>query len=371
MLSNPLRAHILPDLCLGVMLSLLARSGLAQSQSFSMEDYYRIEKTDVHAHIYSDELDFVSLAKRDRFRFVNMAVWSDPTPQENLEKHRTVFLQFNADRDRTAPVVAFSLENWDQPDWSEQTIQYLDKAFKQGAVGVKVWKNIGMEFRDKDGKLITIDNPKFDSVFAFMKAQHKVLLGHLGEPKNCWLPLNEMTTTNDRSYFQENPQYHMALHPEMPSYEQQIAVRDRMLAKNPDLVFVACHLASLEWNVDEVASFLDRFPQAMVEVAARTGQLQLQSHQNRRKVVDFFVKYQDRILYGTDTGVDRNSNSVLVYQKAHEKWLQDWKYFNTDQVLSVPELDYAIQGLALPKEVVEKIYRINALRTFPSSWGQG
>ncbi len=336
-----------------------------------MEDFYRVEKIDVHAHVYAETLDFVSLAKRDRFRFVNMAVWSDPSPRENLEKHRTVFLQFNADRDRTAPVVAFPLENWDKPDWSQQTIEYLDKAFKAGAVGVKVWKNIGMEFRDKDGKLIMIDDPKFYSVFAFIKKKKKVLLGHLGEPKNCWLPIKDMTTTNDRSYFQENPKYHMALHPEMPSYEQQIAARDRMLAKNPELVFVACHLASLEWSVDEIAKFLDRFPKAMVEVAARTGQLQFQSHRDRKRVIDFMVKYQDRILYGTDTGVDGNSNAVRIYQQTHEKWLRDWKYFNTDQTLSVPELDYPIQGLALPKEVVEKIYRVNALRTFPNSWGQG
>ena len=335
-----------------------------------MDDYYQIEKIDVHTHIHTESLDFISLSKRDRFRFVNMAVWSDLNPDKNLEKHRTTFLQFDADRDRTAPVSSFPLENWDQSDWAEQTIRYLEKTFKQGAVGVKVWKNIGMEFRDKNGKLIMIDDPKFDSVFAYMKAQKKVLLGHLGEPKNCWLPLKEMTTENDRSYFQENPKYHMALHPEMPSYEEQIAARDRMLAKNPSLAFIGCHLASLEWNVDEISNFLDRFPNAVVEVAARMGQVQFQSSRDRQRVIDFMMKYQDRILYGTDTGVGADSNAVRTYQQAHEKWLRDWKYFNTDETLSVPELTDPIQGIALPKEVVEKIYRINAMRMFPNCWGQ-
>lgn len=343
-------------------------SAFCQSESFTMEDYDQIDKIDVHAHIHTENTDFVALSKRDRFQFLNMAVWSNKDPAVNLEKHRTTFLQYVADPSRTAPVSSFPLENWDAPDWVEQTIAYLDQTFEQGAVGVKVWKNIGMVLRDKSGKLVMIDDPKFDPIFSHLKEKQIVLLGHLGEPKNCWLPLEEMTTNNDRSYFSEHPEYHMHLHPEMPSYEEQTQARDRMLRENPDLKFIGCHLASLEWSVDEIARFLQEFPNASVGVAARMGQLQYQSHSDRQRVIDFFVKYQDRILYGTDTGVGPDSNAAESHESVHFKWLRDWKYFNTDEMVQVPELDDPVQGLALPKGVVEKLYRKNAMRMFPNSW---
>ena len=71
------------------------------------------------------------------------------------------------------------------------------------------------------------------------------LLGHQGEPKNCWLPLDQMTVNSDREYFKAHPQYHMYLQPDMPSYERQMAVRDAMLARHPGLKFVGVHMASI------------------------------------------------------------------------------------------------------------------------------
>ena len=98
---------------------------------------------------------------------------------------------------------------------------------------------------------------------------HIPLLGHQGEPRNCWLPLNAMTVKNDQEYFTSHPQYYMYLHPDMPSYQDQIRARDHMLSQHPDLQFAGLHLASLEWSVDEIAHFLDRFPNAVVDVRWR------------------------------------------------------------------------------------------------------
>lgn len=333
-----------------------------------MDDFSKIGKIDVHAHIFSNNADFVALAKRDDFRFVNMCVWSQPDQKVNEQNHQLMLDLFSKEPNRTAPVGAFPLTAWDETDFQEQTIAWLDKLFEQGVVGVKVWKNIGMEFRDKNGKLVMIDDRKLDPIFEHIEQEGKVLLGHLGEPKNCWLPLEEMTTNNDRSYFSKNSKYHMYLHPEFPSYEDQIAARDRMLEKHPKINFVACHLASLEWNVDKIAEFLERFPNATVEVAARMGQVQYQSQRDRSRVREFFINYQDRILYGTDLSVRPEANVPERYESAKSRWIRDWRYFCTDQEQSVPELDDPVRGLKLPKSIVEKIYRENALRVFSKSW---
>ncbi len=338
----------------------------ADESCFTADDFLAVEKIDIHAHIHTEDTDFVSLSKRDAFRFVNMAVWSS-NAEVNVEKHRTMWLQYEAEPDRTAPVCSFPIENWDDPDFVQQTIAYLKGQFDRGAVGVKIWKNIGMELRDASGKLIMVDDPKLDPIIDYIEQRGKVLLGHLGEPKNCWLPVDEMTVKNDQGYFTENPQYHMYLHPEMPSYEDQIAARDRMLAKHRGVKFVACHLGSLEWSVDRIAALLDEFPNATVGVAARLGQVQYQSQREYNEVREFFLKYEDRILYGTDTGV-RPGLGASKHAYARNRWLRDWAYLCTTKEISVPEVDGPVKGLGLPKSTINKIYRTNALRVFSVSW---
>ncbi len=121
-----------------------------------------------------------------------------------------------------------------------------------------------------------------------------------------------MTVSSDSSYFAEHPEYHMFLHPEYPSYEAQIKARDHLLEKHPDLKFIGCHLGSLEWNVDSLAKRLDRFPNMVVDMSARICHLQFQSASNRNRVRNFCIKYQDRLLYGTDTGDGGNSESGRI-----------------------------------------------------------
>ena len=334
---------------------------------YSVADFSRVEKIDMHTHIHTEVLDFVAMGRRDKMRFLSMAVHdSDPVQMKFL--HRTTYLQHDANPDQFAAVVSFPMKGWDQPNWQQDTIKYLDDAFARGAIGVKVWKNIGMEFRDKNGELVMIDNPRLDPVIDHIRKSNKVLIAHLGEPKNCWLPLAEMTVNNDRSYFEENPKYHMFKHPEMPSYEDQIAARDRMLAKHPKLNFVGAHLASLEWSTDAMADFLDRFPNATIGCAARMGQVQYQSQRDRQKVIDFLTKYQDRVLYGTDLYVGPDDLANEAYAKARKRWLSEWRYLNSNEMIKVWELDDPVQGLQLPKSVVDKIYWSNAKRVFATSW---
>lgn len=348
------------------LVSLMTVCGLAQDR-FEVDDFAKVEKIDIHFHLHIDDARFMELAAKDRFCILNIATQSAPAEVMRV-KHRTIFAQYKAHPDRVAPVSSFSMDGWDDADWQRKTIAFLDDTFAQGAVGVKVWKNIGMEFRDRENKLVMIDHPKLDPIFDHIEERGIVLMGHLGEPKNCWLPLDQMTVNNDRSYFERNPKYHMYLHPDMPSYEEQIAARDRMLEKHPKLTFLAAHMASLEWSVDELAKFFERFPNAVAGMAARIGQLQFQSQQDREKVIAFLTKYQDRVLYGSDSGVGPDGDIAARYQSIRERWLRDWRYFTTDEMIEVPELDQPVQGLALPKEIVTKIYQANARKLFPKSW---
>jgi hypothetical protein len=256
------------------------------------------------------------------------------------------------------------MDGFGRKDWLNNTENWLDSCLKNGAVAVKVWKNIGMSYRDDSGKLVMIDDPRFDSLFNWLSNKKIPVVGHLGEPKNCWLPLSEMTTRNDSGYFSQHPQYHMYLHPELPSYEDQMAARDRMLSKHPDLHFIGAHLASLEWSVDRIAAFLDKFPNAAVDMTERMGQLYYQTRTDREKVRNFFLTYQDRILYGTDMGDDGKSDPSEFVQKMHQTRLNDWKYLTTDAKMTSSLIKGEFQGIKLPRSVIDKIYRENAFKWY-------
>src|SRR5690606_23324775 len=195
----------------------------------------------------------------DNFGLINLSVYSGSgTPPEQQEDFSLKLVEeFSG---TVAYATAFSLENFNNENWQKETIDYLRSSFAKGAIAVKVWKNIGMELRDKAGNLVMIDDPRFEPVLDFIVEQDITLIGHIGEPKNTWLPLDEMTVKGDRDYFSNYPQYHMYKLPEYPSYEEQIAARDRMLEKHPNLMFVGAHLGSLDWSVDALSERLDRFP---------------------------------------------------------------------------------------------------------------
>ena len=329
---------------------------------YAMEDFQKVEKIDAHYHIYSDENNTMEQAQKDNFKILAINTYSDKCERVYDIQKQSSKLHKNFPAD-FAFTTTFCLDGWNDSTWVENTISWLDQCIGEGAVAVKVWKNIGMEFRDKDSVLIMIDDPKFDPIFKHLSDIGIPLVGHLGEPKNCWLPLDEMTTKNDSNYFANNPKYHMYLHPEFPSYEKQMAARDRMLEKNPDLIFIGCHLASLEWSVDELAKYFDHFPNAAVDMAARMGQLFYQTVDNRDKVREFFIKYQDRILYGTDI-IDRGQEKESFQKRMHQTWLTDWEYLVTDHKMTSSLIDGEFKGLKLPKEVVDKIYSTNVRKYY-------
>lgn len=335
----------------------------ATSTHYSMADYATVEKIDAHVHINTDSTAFIQQAKKDRFQLVTVNVDYPDFPP--IDKQKAIAMTLHqAAGGQVKFVTTFSMEKWASPKWQETIITDLESDRANGAIGVKVWKNIGMSYRDKQQRLVMIDNPGFDALFQHLNDNKIPVIGHQGEPKNCWLPVSEMTVNNDKLYFANHPEYHMYRQPNMPAYEDQMAARDALLTKNTGLPFIGAHLASLEWSVDRLASFLDQFPNAVVDTAARLGQIQYQSQGHREKVRQFFIRYQDRILYATDLTHSPDQDDQHIMAEARKRWQKDWQYFNTSTAIDVPELDDPVQGLALPRQVIDKIYRTNAQRVF-------
>jgi predicted TIM-barrel fold metal-dependent hydrolase len=330
-------------------------------------EFAALEKVDVHMHLWGAMPKLARRAREDGFRILTINVIYKDFPPPAQQRADAAALR-RSHPDRFAFAATFDASESERAGWLERTRSDLEAAFEQGAVAVKVWKDVGMQQRDADGRAVMIDDARFDPLFDWLEKKGVPLLGHQGEPRNAWLPLDQMTIRGDREYFAEHPQYHMAGHPEWPSYEQQIAARDRMLAKHPGLSFVGVHLASLEWDVDRIAQFLKRFPGASVDLAARLSHLELQASRDREKVRRFFIDFQDRILYGSDLSRTSEQTDAEFAEEAHEAWLEDWRFLSGDAELRSGEFEGKFRGLALPRAVLEKIYGGNARRIFPTAW---
>ncbi len=339
-------------------------SGQTSSEFYTKEDFKHVQKFDVHVHLNIYDTTFISQARRDNLQLLTVNV--NPAYYPSVEEQQSVALRMVKDfPDRLAYATTFTVENWGTKEWLPQTLAYLENSFKQGAIAVKIWKNIGMGLKDSNGKFVMIDDSRFDPVLKMIEKNNITLLGHLGEPRNAWLPVDQMTVSNDKGYFTTHPEYHMFKHPENPSYEDQVNARDNMLKKHPNLRFVGAHLGSLEWNVDELAKRLDQFPNMAVDMAARIVHLQAQSAQNWQKVRNFMIKYQDRLIYATDHGVDAKSDLSTINKRLHETRMKDWTYFATNDDMTSSSFSGTFKGLQLPKPVIDKIYRINAEKWFP------
>ena len=331
--------------------------------SYAMADFATVRKFDAHVHANDRDTALLQQARADNFSVLSINVDYPDFPSLQ-DQHAIALEQARQDPGHFFWATTFSMKGYGSADWTRQVNAALDRDVADGARAVKVWKNIGMVEKNAQGRAIMLDDPGLSPVAEHVRALGVPLIAHQGEPYNCWLPLEKMTTNNDREYFAKHPQYHMFLHPEQPSHAELMAVRDRFVAAHPQLRVVGAHMASLEYDVDVLAAFLDRFPQATVDLAARMSQVQYQSNADRAKVRDFFIRYQDRLLYGTDLTQSPGADPVQFKAETHAVWQSDWRYLATAESQRIEVLEADVAGLALPRAVIDKVYYSNAAREF-------
>lgn len=341
----------------------------ASEAHYQLMDFERVPKIDAHMHVHGAADRLMRQAIADNFRILTIDVdYPDYEPIDAQLRDALSLRQRYPGR--VAFATTFSVQDFHSSSWAADTVRRLADASADGAVGMKMWKNIGMTLKDPDGRYVMPDDARFAPLLEFLEQHHLVLLGHQAEPLNCWLAPENMTVRSDREYFEEHPQYYMYRHPEMPSHDTILAARDRMLTAHPHLRFDAVHLASLEWDTDKVAGFLDRFPGAWVDVAARMVHLEYQAAKDPRKVRQFLIRYQDRVLYGSDDAYGPGDADAAAVADIHKGWLDDWRFLVTDDLMHSADFAAPFRGLQLPRAVIDKIYRRNAETLFPHGWSR-
>jgi predicted TIM-barrel fold metal-dependent hydrolase len=324
--------------------------------------FEQLRKIDVHSHIYEDLPVVNAMLRRINLRVINVTVPA-------TDGHLAFMHRFNAALVKRHPDIfsfasSFDLLSRNEPGYGPRVAKALDETFAQGAVMVKIWKEVGIELKQPDGSFLLPDDPILDPVYAHLAARRKPLLAHLAEPREAWLPLDPKSV--HYGYYSRNPQWHLYGKPGYPSHARLMEARDHLLAKHPDLVVIGAHLGSLEYDVDEVARRLDTYPNFHVEVSARTNDL---ARQPSSKVRAFFVKYQDRIMYGVDRSwrpyrtpdvTPTDAERAKFAADLEAQYRRDWDYYAGSGAITYGT--ETVEALGLPKDVLEKFYGKNAER---------
>jgi len=248
--------------------------------------------------------------------------------------------------------MVFTQIDWskiDDPDFSNQMVKQIDDAVARGARGLKLLKDLGLGVRDKAGKLIAVDDSRLDPIWEECGRLRIPVFIHTGDPEAFFHPVDN---TNERyEELIEHPDWSFYGR-DFPSLESLLEARNRVFAKHPHTTFVSLHMGWPE-NLDWVSKMLDQHPNAMVEFGAREAELGRQP----RRAREFFLKYQDRVMFGTDNAVTEEMyrNNFRFLETADE-------YF--DYWGAPGQGRFEISGLNLPDPVLEKVYHKNAEHLF-------
>ena len=321
------------------------------------------EKIDFHAHYRYDRECLEPLFDKWNMRTVLVDVARTDTARNN-ELWEALKTQYNQYPNRYFLCASFAAMGIDHPDFAAKIIEKLRIDIEAGAVMVKVWKVIGMEIKDEAGNYVQIDDQRMQPIWDFLTDAGIPVMAHIAEPQQAWLPLKEGNP--HYGYYKSHPEYHAYQHPEIPRWETIIAARDRWIERNPDLTIVAAHMGSMSHDVGLVAERLEKYPNMYVETAARFGDL---TGQDSEKVRDFFIRYQDRVLYGTDFGFstpEEGEEGQGACDYLENRMDMHWQYFSGGDSLNFdsPMISYQVhtKGLELPDAVLQKFYRDNALK---------
>jgi len=248
--------------------------------------------------------------------------------------------------------------------WSEREAERLRDAFKAGAAGLKVWKDVGLEFKDLDGAYLHVDDARFDAIWRACAAAGKPVLVHVSDPPARFQPIGPENERYEAGMWRDTEEgnFHGT---GVPSVDEILTHRDRMLERHPGTRFILAHVASSGWDLDRTSKMLDAYPNAYVEISARLQELGRQPYTTRR----FLMDYQERVLFGSDGVPGREADQ---FWRPHWRFLETYdEYFDHPAQMLSPlgaplQGRWKIHGVGLDDEVLRRIYYGNALELVPA-----
>jgi uncharacterized protein len=237
----------------------------------------------------------------------------------------------------------------DQPGWGEKAAAQLERDVKAGAQGLKIFKNLGMTVKDSAGRRVPTDDPRIDPVWDKCAELGIPVLIHTAEPASFFEPQDKY---NER--WLELKQFPRRARPpaEYPSWEVLIGEQHHVFRKHPKTKFIDAHLGWMGGDLARLGKLLDELPNVYTEIGAVLAEIGRQPRFAR----EWFLKYQDRVMFGKDTW---EPSEYHVYFRVLETADEYFDYYRKRHAF------WKMYGLALPDDVLKKLYYKNALHVIP------
>ncbi|MCL6265941.1 amidohydrolase family protein [Flagellimonas myxillae] len=235
------------------------------------------------------------------------------------------------------------------PNWGEKAAAQLEADVRSGAKGLKIYKSLGLRYKDVEGYRVAIDDPRLDPVWKKCGELGIPVLIHAADPKSFWDPMDgnnerwlELKTRPRRKRSATNP----------APWQQIIDEQHRMFKKHPNTKFINAHMGWYANNLERLGELLDEMPNMYVGIGAIIAELGRQP----RQAHTFFVKYQDRILFGKDSWKPEEFPTYFRVLETDDEYFPYYKKYHAF---------WAMYGLDLPDEVLKKVYYKNAIKLIP------
>jgi len=276
---------------------------------------------------------------------VNLSGGADPAAIQQ----KVAYIRSSAHADRFRVFANVNWEGAGSPGWADKAVADLERSVAHGAIGLKIYKNLGLTSRTADGSRLELDDPLLNPVWQACARLNIPVLIHTAEPQEFFSPMD----------YQNERWLELALFPSrrnnalgQPTFDALLAERDRMFAANPKTRFIAAHFGYYGHDLKKAAAALDQMPNVVLEVSAVLYEFGRQPRAARA----FFMKYQDRILFGKDAYEPRE---YPYYWRVFETGDEYFDYYRDYHAF------WKLYGLQLPDEVLRKVYYANALRVTP------
>lgn len=236
----------------------------------------------------------------------------------------------------------------EKPDFFSRSVEYLERLVERGAVGFKIWKDLGLTLRDSSGHLLRVDDERLAPLFDKARELDIPVMFHTSDPLAFYEPIDRFNERYEELSAHPDWSFHGAQYSKSELLEQ----RNRVFARHPETRFVGAHIGECAEDLSYLAKMLEQFPNVVVDLSARVNELGRQPYSAR----EFFLKFADRILFGADLLPD-----VATYRLYYRFLETADEYFDYPSHAS-RQGRWNIYGIFLPDDVLRKVYRENALR---------
>ena len=234
-------------------------------------------------------------------------------------------------------------------NWTENAVKQLEIDINNGARGLKIYKSLGMRYKDTDGNRVAIDDIRLDAIWAKCGEMGVPVLIHAADPKSFW---DDFDGDNERWLELKTHPRRKRSDTDPASWEQIIKEQHHIFKKHPKTIFINAHMGWYANNLGKLSELMDAMPNMNVEIGAIIAELGRQP----RAAKAFFEKYQDRILFGKDSWKPEEFPTYFRVLESDDEYFPYHKKYHAF---------WAMYGLDLSDEVLKKVYYKNALRIVP------